>query len=315
MPHVTFVHGLANKPSQNKLHDIWLQALIRGPAKPLDLEDNGVSTAMVYYGDVLYESPEKDETAEESFEEDTPEQVDGAGDAEIPVPETDREAAYLAGLRAKLTSLSDSAIDSGAADSVVASEAAATQLERVPLPWFIKKRIMKALLRDAYLFLFNKDFSPRPGTSFKVQDVLRERFLDALAKAPAGEKHVVVSHSMGTMVAYDCLKRVAACPRIDGFITMGSPLGIDEVQDCYRPEWTRDDGYVADKVGAPWVNFYDPLDIVCGADPCLANDFRQGRAPRIEELAVTNEGAWRHSVVKYLARREVREVLHRLLEL
>jgi hypothetical protein len=308
MPHVTFVHGLANKPPAKKLHQIWLRALQKGG---LDLKGKGVTSAMVYYSDVLYEKPQEDATAEESGLERTAEQVDGAGDAEIPVPENAREAEFLAGLRGELTGLSDQAIESGAADA--AAMALGTQLERVPLPWFIKKRIMKALLRDAYLFLFNKDFSPRAGESFKVQDVLRERFLAALAAAPAGGKHVVVSHSMGTMVAYDCLKRMPSCPKIDGFITMGSPLGIDEVQDCYKPAWSREDGYVADKLGAPWVNFYDPFDVVCGADPCLANDFQEAKMARIEEFSVINEGAWRHSAVKYLQRRELREVLQRLL--
>jgi hypothetical protein len=269
---------------------------------------------MVYYGDVLYDQPLEELEAEESSLERRAEEVDGGGDAETPMPENAEEAAFLAGFREELTSLSDQAIESAEAEGAPAAVAAAG-LERVPLPWFVKKRIMKALLRDAYLFLFNKDFSPRAGASFKVQDVLRQRFLDALAAAPAGDKHVVVSHSMGTMVAYDCLKRVASCPKIDGFITMGSPLGIDEVQDCYKPAWSRANGYLADKLGAPWVNFYDPLDVVCGADPCLANDFQEASKPRIEEFAVLNEGAWRHSAVKYLQRRELREVLRRLLEL
>lgn len=314
MPHVTFIHGLANKPPHEKLHQIWLRALQKGDGG-LDLEGEGVTTRMIYYGDVLYENPEEDDAAEESFEEKSAEQVDGSGDAETPAPQNAEEAAFLAAFRARLTQLPDAAIESGAAD-LAPPPPAATQLERVPLPWFVKKRIMKAMLRDAYLFLFNKDFSPRAGASFKVQDTLRQRFVEALRAAPAGEKHVVVSHSMGTLVAYDCLKRVADCPRVDGFVTFGSPLGIDEVQDRFHPEWTRHDGYLLEeRIGAPWINFYDPLDVVCGADPKLANDFRRAGQPLIEDREVRNEGSWRHSVVKYLARREMREGLARLLEL
>lgn len=307
MAHAIFVHGLANKPAQNKLHEIWLRALLKGG---LDLEGQGVSTAMVYYADVLYEKPEVDEAAEESGEEKTAEQVDGSGNAELPVPENAEEARFVAALRAQLTTQSDAAIASGAANAAVG-----TQLERVPLPWFIKKRIMKALLRDAYLYLFNKDHSPRAGATFKVQDVVRRRFLDALAAAPKDEKIVVVSHSMGTMVAYDCLKRVATCPRVDGLITFGSPLGIDEVQDKFHPEWTRDDGYVTGRVVAPWINFYDRLDVVCGADPLLANDFRQAKTAVIADIAVTNDGNWRHSAHKYLAQPTFVQALARLLEI
>ena len=30
MPHVTFIHGLANKPEAEKLYEIWLRALAKG---------------------------------------------------------------------------------------------------------------------------------------------------------------------------------------------------------------------------------------------------------------------------------------------
>jgi hypothetical protein len=120
---------------------------------------------------------------------------------------------------------------------------------------------------------------------------------------------------MGTMIAYDCLHRVAECPRIDSLMTLGSPLGVDELQDCYKPEWSRDNGYPDGKIASRWINVFDALDVVCGADPRLANDFRLGGAARITEISVTNDGAWRHSIAKYFARSEVRAALRDLLGL
>jgi pimeloyl-ACP methyl ester carboxylesterase len=57
--------------------------------------------------------------------------------------------------------------------------------------------------------------------------------------------HIVVSHSLGTVIAYDCLKRIPECPAVDGLITLGCPLGLDEIQDKLQPGWTRADGFLA----------------------------------------------------------------------
>ena len=151
---------------------------------------------------------------------------------------------------------------------------------------------------------------------YRVQDEIRRRFVTQLAADAAnGRPHVVVSHSMGTVIAYDCLKRVPDCPAIDGLITIGSPLGLDEVQDKLQPGWSRADGFPGDKLLGAWVNLFDRLDPVAAFDPFLANDFRAGGADRVEDVAVVNdESAWRHSAVLYLQRAELRRSLGRMLE-
>lgn len=312
MPHITFIHGLANKPEADTLHQIWKRALAKGD-DGLDLNDEGVTTSMVYWADVLYPEPDRNISDFESTEERVAEAVDGGGDAEIPVGSTDAERRFIEASRAEMTSKSDHAIEAAGADSGAAT--GTTKLERVPLPWFIKKKIMAARIRDAYLYLFDKEHTPRPGTTYKVRPEIRGRFVGALNAAPAGGPHVVVSHSMGTMIAYDCLKRVAECPRIDSLVTLGSPLGVDEVQDPYKPDWTRENGYPDQKIANRWVNIYDRLDVVCGADPQLANDFRLDGATKITDISVSNDGAWRHAIVKYFARSQVRDTLRELLGL
>lgn len=328
MPHVTFIHGLANKPEAESLHRIWRRALARG-AGGLDLGSSGVTSSMVYWADVLYAAPDPNVADHESTAERTAEQVDGGGDAEIPIGDTEAERTYLAAARARMTRLSDAEIAAAkaaeqasppvrpAAGTIAARPPAgmAPTLERIPLPWWIKERIMKAYIRDAYLYLFDKRFSPRPGVSYEVRQEIRRRFLAALRHPQVTHPHVVVSHSMGTMVAYDCLKRVPASATVDALITLGSPLGVDEVQDKYKPEWSRADGFPGARLGRDWVNIFDRLDVVCGADPALANDFRAANVRRIVDTQVRNDGAWRHSVVKYLARSETRQALGRALGL
>ncbi len=86
--------------------------------------------------------------------------------------------------------------------------------------------------------------------------------------------HIVIAHSMGTVINHDCPRRVPDCGRTDGLITFGSPLGIDEVQDKLHPEWTRENSSPAEKVAGRRVNIYDPADVASGLDPRIANNFR-----------------------------------------
>src|SRR4030081_2935223 len=69
MAHVTFVHGMANKPPADIMLKLWLRALARDDPKPeihlppnagLDLGTIGVGFDSVYWADVLYEPPETD---------------------------------------------------------------------------------------------------------------------------------------------------------------------------------------------------------------------------------------------------------------
>jgi hypothetical protein len=119
---------------------------------------------------------------------------------------------------------------------------------------------------------------------------------------------------MGTVIAYDCLKRVAACPAVDGLITIGSPLGLDEIQDQMQPGWSRDDGFPRERVRDRWFNLFDRLDPVCGFDPELANDYRLGNEGVVIDQAVGNSGAWRHSATKYLRQPAFVQALRGLLK-
>jgi hypothetical protein len=297
MAHVTFIHGISNKPPADDLLRIWRNATADA-ADPLPLGDLNVTSSMVYWADLLYEKAEEDLSAYEGVLESTADAIDGAGDAPPPEPRTPEEAAFLEGLRAKMTALSNEELAVTEPPPVPAVPQGA--LERVPLPWFIKKRFLNAYLRDVHHYLFDVEFAPPGGTPVHIQQTIRKRFVDALATATISSPHIVVSHSLGTVIAYDCLKRVGGCTNVDGLITIGSPLGVDEVQDKLQPGWSRADGFPHERVKHGWVNLFDRLDPVCGFDPNLANDFNKGGLAMVEDIAVQNDGTWRHSATKYL---------------
>ena len=311
MAHVTFIHGISNKPPANEVLRIWREAL-GNAAEPLPLGDLGVTSTMVYWADLLYEKAEEDLSAYEGVLENTAEAIDGAGDAPPPVPETPEEAAFLEGLRAKMTNFSEAELATTEPPPVPDQPQGA--LERVPLPWFIKKRFLNAFLRDVHHYLFDVEYAPAGGTPVRIQKTIRKRFVEAVGGSDVSRPHVVVSHSMGTVIAYDCLKRVTECVPVDGLITIGSPLGLDEVQDKLQPGWSRADGFPHERIGAGWVNLFDRLDPVCGFDPVLANDFRKSGAASLEDVAVRNDGIWRHSATKYLRQPSFCAALRRMLD-
>ena len=313
MAHVTFIHGIGNKPDADKLLDIWLRNLAAG-LDGINLGAEGITSSMVYWADVLYAEPDTNVSAYESLGASTPKEVDADAHTRPPVTATVDEAAFISGLAMKL---------GGTLAAAEAVEAMPTNrqlegvpYERIPLPWPLKKAFMDTFLRDVHHYLFNVEFSPRPGVKHKVQDEIRNRFLKAVAEGSGKNgPHIVVSHSMGTVIAYDCLKRVQKIKEIDGLMTIGSPLGLDEIQDKLRPEWTRADGYPSKKVKSDWINIFDRLDPVAGFDPFFSNDYQSGGKARVEDLEISNSGIWRHAITKYLRAPALRNGLGRMLQL
>ena len=312
MAHVTFIHGIANKPPAEDLLRIWCRTLADA-AEPVALGDLGVTTSLVYWADLMYGKPDEDVAAHEGVLENTAAAIDGGGNAPAPIPEDAEQAAFLAALRHELTTLDDATLDAAAPPPAVLANAHGA-LERIPLPWFIKRRFMNAFLRDVHHYLFDIEHAPEGGTPVRIRRTIRQRFIDAVCAPAVSRPHVVVSHSMGTVIAYDCLKQVDGCARVDGFITIGSPLGLDEVQDKLRPGWSRADGFPGATLDGRWVNLFDRLDPVCGFDPVLANDYRGGGTSRVEDVAVQNDGAWRHSATKYLRQPHFCVALRDMLE-
>jgi len=339
MAHVTFVHGIANKPPAEELERIWVRALANA-SEPLALGDSGVTTSMVYWADLLYEKSIEDTSSFESTLESTASAVDAGEEVAPPVAATEEERKFIEGLRDALTTMSKEQVDAAvAAEGPNARMAAGPKpgggpssgagpggaagaapggptLERIPLPWFIKRRIMNAFLRDVHHYLFDVNYAP-PGRApqVRIQQTIRKLFVDAICAQDVSRPHVVVSHSMGTVIAYDCLKRVETCKGVDGLITIGSPLGLDEVQDKLQPGWSRAGGFPGEKVAGKWINLYDRLDPVCGLDPKLANDYMKTGLPSVEDIEVENGGWWRHSATKYLAQPQFCRSLRKLLEL
>lgn len=168
----------------------------------------------------------------------------------------------------------------------------------LPLPGFLRKpiskRFLEAFVSDTASYFF------KPGMRTRIQDRLRA------VLPPAGTPLTLVAHSQGTIIALEVLARLNK-PEVRQFVTIGSPLGITEVQDFLECE--REVPASVER----WSNFADPLDPVA-LDKGLSNDFQpNGKIdderllnPRSVDLGRFNP----HSAVGYLSHPKVRACVH-----
>lgn len=285
--HIIFIHGLSNKPAPEDLRRIWLDALagkvIDDPG--FDLGAVGVKDSFVYWADLFYDQP----LSAQGYESRSDELADSvAGEMEL------EEDEWMQAMHEKFPMEEDKVFDDAPADDTT------LEYERIPLPWVVKKQVIRHFLKEAHDYLFNKN---------GIRDTIRKRVTDALTRAADDAPVLLVGHSQGSIIAYDVLTGADDCPMVDGLLTLGSPLGIDEVQD--RLVWSADDGFPK-KLKGDWVNVYDPFDVVARLDPKLSNDFKKNGNSLVIDVEEQNWGKWRHSATKYLKGPQLRRHLRRL---
>src|SRR3954453_5721099 len=171
--HIVFTHGLDNKPEADYLFQLWRRKLAHDEG--LDLDSTGVSSSMNYWADVLYPSPDTDLAAYESAIGgiECAAAQDGSGAINKLEHKDDERIRRLA----RTLDVNPDAVEEM---QPTAGEVLAVQQERVPVPAWLRTRIMARFVRDAHHYFFNVEFTPRPGASFRVRDELRNRFMERL---------------------------------------------------------------------------------------------------------------------------------------
>ncbi len=164
-------------------------------------------------------------------------------------------------------------------------------------------------LREAALYWVSKMM---PDLKAYLYEGERERMCGVLMQEldeahRSGEEIMIIAHSMGTMIAFDTLSRSSI--KVKSFITIGSPLGLEEIQDRYK-EWYKGRGSLLPApcgVVAEWNNFANRFDAVA-LDAHLCDDF----AP---EAFVQDSIDWWlkdwHAAERYLGLDKVRSVVKR----
>lgn len=300
---VIYVHGIGNKPVASVLKCQWDRALFGA--------ELGDKSRMAYWVNREYYPTPDAATCNDSDNVEVADDrvsslsvmaatgdVDALAEADRATIEqeidmlasTPEEKALLSSLAARMET--KIALPSGVA-------AADLRAKVLPLPRFLReiiaRQLTRAFLRDVNDFLFH------PERRKVMTDSLVERL------SAGGGPFVIVSHSQGTMIAYEVLRQLdPAKVNVPLFVTIGSPLGLQEVQDAFR-KWTGEATLRAPACVARWVNAADKLDPVA-FDPDISNDYVSD--PKIENHAAfglnLESPRHPHSGTGYLSTKEVR---------
>ena len=181
----------------------------------------------------------------------------------------------------------------GVTDADVRAELGQEVVTRGPANWEWVQGIARVLVRrvpglgdiglsfvrqvDAYL--------TRPQIGEAVDELVRP----CLLRGPT----VVVAHSLGTIVSYRLLREADKEADVPLFVTVGAPLGIDEVKQYLRPPSLRVPLGVT-----RWLNGTDERDYVA----LYARLDRDTFADGIENVSdLHNQMSDAHSIVDYLS--------------
>jgi hypothetical protein len=162
-------------------------------------------------------------------------------------------------------------------------------------PWFrgmlawvanhsgVDEAVIRGYLRDVSVYL------EMPGCRSAVQDVVRPVLL-------AAEGFVLVGHSLGGVVSAELLAEEEVRARVELFVAVGAPLGLDAVTNHMQP---RDSA----SPSSPWVNVFDPRDWVPLGSPLPTTPWLR------KQLHVANPRGYEHSIEQYLSHPEVADVV------
>jgi hypothetical protein len=258
------IHGLANKPEKDLLMQWWEASIREGLLKNKGIDSADFEFHMVHWADLLYRYPLHDE---KNFSFD----------------KLYNDEPYVEASKGALKTYDEDFRDKIRANAFdIIGDAADALKQHVGMDSFADFLIGR-LLKDLDFYYDNRDIQDRSGGLAPTQKVLRQELLSSLLPLK-GKSIMLISHSMGTIIAYDALRDMGRSDpsfELSHFVTIGSPLGLPHVKAKIVRERAYDDSVrTPSVVKNSWVNFADKKDPVA-ADVFLEGDYT-ANAERVE---------------------------------
>ena len=295
---LVLVHGRAQEHKDAvALKAEWLDALREGLTKSgLTLPIPETRVRFAFYGDTLFDMV-GGRTAEQA--------------AAVVVRGQDGDAEEKSFIEAVMEEVREHA---GISEAQVAEVAGVEVVERGPQNWEWVQGVLRAIDRfvphgsGTSVALFTRDVYQYLRNSGIRENIER----GVSAAITPGVESVVVAHSLGSVVAYNLLRREGHLRgwKVPLFVTVGAPLGIEVIRKTLR-------GFAPARtpecVGA-WFNALDERDVVAlypldprhfplaPPDPAILN-----------KRDVSNHTPNRHGIAGYLSDPEVARRIHAAL--
>ncbi|MBG0568429.1 trypsin-like peptidase domain-containing protein [Actinoplanes aureus] len=277
--HLVFVHGRGQQgrePARLRLN--WLSGLAEGLSRGSFAPVAAADIRFPFYGDV-FASALPESLRDRTMNDLVIDYRTTAFAVQIPVNESTRElyarlleqAATRAGMPIRVSTVRE---EEGLADGLV-------RRIRRSLGWVAdRSRLDEIVIATVF----------RDVAAYLDQPAVRDRVLAAVLDClPDAGRIVLVSHSMGTVVAMDLIARLPAALDVEVLVTAGSPLGLDSVTDRLLTAGPR----LARPV-TTWINAWCPADAVAIGCP-LGDDW-----PHVTDVITNNADGRAHDIAEYL---------------
>ncbi|WIH20128.1 hypothetical protein [Photobacterium damselae] len=243
------IHGRSNKPPTHILEDSWLRAINDGRKQVNQPLINKSQLSMAYYADAFYQQPLYFDP--EPYLPDIP-----SNHSPIPLA-VDEE--HLSEMMEQNKWRLDNLFS-----APLLSEFGVYRILN-----YLSKPLLRYWLTDVYRYFHE------PAFALEI-----EKPLIRLLQQYRHHSITLISHSLGTVIAYNVLQKLAAQRTtqditIDRWITLGSPLGLASVKAQLKRN-LKGSRAVPENVSA-WHNYSDKRDIVC-IDGDLADDFAKNNS-------------------------------------
>jgi hypothetical protein len=299
MTTVLLIHGINNEEnSKETIEESWSNALRLGAAAAdLAMPDN-LKFIAAFYGDVLLKETEnwgKNKPASRPMSAASPDEDYANDEVAALYLEFQREYGISDAQVSQELDKEDQQTYRRMAKGIHKKwlKAIARSLEKV-LP-SKGKRAMRSFLPQAAAYLY------KPGLKEKIDKLVKEQILDGL---PEDENIVIISHSLGTIVAYALMFPRQDQTHVGLLLTAGSPLGIEVVKLGLGTQ------LICLKNVAKWVNVSDREDFVALRPELTGKTFG---CDEITNIDVDNGKEDAHDILKYLAHSTVaKEIIPKL---
>lgn len=234
------IHGLGNKPPKILFEEWWRLSILEG-LKGIGYPRTSIDFELVYWADALHPNPlnpnEKKESSElfldEKYHPAINKKVEGNNSLKSSMSQYIRDQFNNILFNEKL---------------------------HINFP-SITDFIIKHFFKDLSVYL-TENCVTEDNTECLAKEVIQEKLHQTLLKHQDKEI-LLLSHSMGTIVAYDVLTKFSKELKINTWITTGSPLGVPFIYselkfDSHQPEESL--AYTPDSITNNWLNFADPND-------------------------------------------------------
>ncbi len=248
------IHGLGNKPPKDVLEKWWLEAICEGLNK-IDRIHYEPNFELVYWADILNDKPLNSLITD-------PENPYFLDEPYTPSPETIEPESHST--RKKFLGFLEDQMD-----KIFLNEDLSTNFN------FVSDLVFKKYFKELEIY-----YAQQPeinDSSFKsVKDIIRNRLAVVLNKHK-GKEILLISHSMGTIIAYDVCNFLVPKIQINTLVTMGSPLGLPIIKSKIAEELKEFDPNIIKlctpkNVSKNWFNYSDIEDNVA-LNYNLSDDF------------------------------------------